>query len=586
LRLYNEAERLVQDSDRQAPGASPLITLKLATLTDGLTTQAQEELDRIRDQNDVIRVQGVDALFEIEVITINDFLAKRWKETNIQWRDAAGRKNDTIRLRVEGQKIRDKSSMIFYTFATDLINAFNSFGYQLFEPNVRCQITTSRVNREIGKQIETEKGIEQFKDLNNGVTLVYSSFSERDKSLILTKPGIVNGLQTVTTLAEKYSTIPEKLREYFDHNCHILVRLYGKANVNVPTLVKATNNQNPMEPRNLRSNDPEQILLEQRFAELGWFYERKDYAWEAFTSDETSWPTLKNVQRRDFQVNRLGGRPTVRRVDNQDLAQAWVAFTGFANEAVQRKRELFIDDRFYDHVFKSRPLKHGSEYDFSFSEAKKETGYAPEAPLSESLLLSWLCNLIATSLTPSGPKHREASVARLRLSGKKREEQDSVLNDDAQYLAGLIRTSASMLFAEMSGLILFRAFGTDFYNKSKAVLNKTDAVNVFRTLDVDHIRKIVGADTPTPGPHDLFSVLWLTYQYLTDSIADDISWRNSFFQQSSRPRFLYSADMRRRLKSYVENFDARLSRLGMPHPWTGVLEKSGGLFAYVRKAIL
>jgi hypothetical protein len=421
LQLYSQAETLVQENSTSAPDTSPLITIKFASLTNGLTKQAQEELDTLRQSKDVIIVQGVETLLEIEVITINDFLTKRWKETNTQWKDTTGRKNESIKLRVGGQRIRDKSSMIFYTFATDLINAFNTFGYQLFEPNVRCQITSSRVNQAIGKQIETEKGIEQFKDLNNGVTIVYSSFTDKDKHIVLTKPGIVNGLQTVTTLSEKYSTIPEKLRDFFDLNCHVLVRLYGKANVNVPMLVKATNNQNPMEPRNLRSNDPEQILLEQRFAELGWFYERKDYAWEAFTSDETSWPTLKNASRRQFQIQTgLGGRPAIRRVDNQDLAQAWLAFTGFANEAVQRKRELFIDDRFYDHAFKARPLKHGSEFDFSFSEGRKESAYAAEAPLAETLLLSWLCNQLSNALTPSGRKHRDASVQRLKLSGKKR----------------------------------------------------------------------------------------------------------------------------------------------------------------------
>jgi hypothetical protein len=584
--LYSEAESVVQETDAHLATASQLVTLKLALLADGLTNQAKEEIDRLRQQNEILNIQGVDVLFEIEVIGINDFLSKRWKETNNQWRDATGRKNESIKLRIEGQRIKDKSSMIFYTYAGDLINAFNAFGYQLFEPNVRCQITTSRVNREIGKQVETEKGIDQFRVLNNGVTLVYSSFSERDGSVTLSKPGIVNGLQTVTTLTEKYSTMPSNLKAYFDKFCLILVRLYSKSQVNVPMLVKATNNQNPMEPRNLRSNDPEQILLEQRFSELGWFYERKDYAWEAFISDEVSWPTLKNVNRRSFQVQTgQGGRPAVRRVDNQDLAQAWVAFTGYANEAVQRKRDLFIEDRFYDHAFKARPLKHGSECNFNFSDGRREGNYSQEAPLAESLLLAWLSNYIANDLTPSGRKHREECIVRLNLSGRKREEQDSRLNEDPQYLAGLIRTSASMLFAEMVGLILFRALGNEFYNKSRSALKTTDLSRVFTNIDVDHIRRVVTADTPIPDSSDLFSVLWLTYKYLTDAIAEDISWRNSFFQQSSRPRFLYSADMRRRLKDYVENFDARLSRLSMPFSWTGVLERSGGLFAYARKAI-
>ncbi len=527
---------------------------------------------------------GVDTTIDLDLVTVNDLLARRWKETNTQWRDISGNKKETIKLRVDGPKISDKSSMIFYTKAIDLIHAFNDFGYQLFEPNVRCQITTSRVNREIAKQIETTKGIEQFKDLNNGVTLVYSSFSERDRYISLNRPGIVNGLQTVTTLASKHESLPDDIRTYFDDHCNILVRLYSKSKVNVPVLVKATNNQNPMEPRNLRSNDPEQIILERRFAELGWFYERKDYAWEAFTSDESSWPTLRNFTRRSFHVHTgQGGRPAVKRLDNQDVAQSWLAFTGYANDAVQRKRDLFIDDKFYNHAFTTRPTKHGSEYDFSFAEGQKDADLSPEAPLAEALLLSYLCNYVSQALTPSGRRHREASIARLNLVGQRKEDQDIRLNDDAKYLAGLIRTSASMLFTEVCGLVLFKAFGQSFYERTPFVLTQTDMSSVYRNADIEPIRINVSGEAPSPKDAELFSILWLTYMYLTDSIAEDISWRNSFFQQSSRPRFLYSVDMRRRLMAYINNFDSRLKGVGIPLTWTSHLERSGGLFRYVQQ---
>ncbi len=240
LRVFDEAEKLTGTGDAKEPNAIPVITLKFVVLANGLTAQALEEFETLRKSSDVFRVLGVDVLFDIELITIETFLSLKWKRSNAQWRDVTGNKNQSMQLHVEGQKIRDKSSMIFYTRAIDLILAFNNFGYQLFEPNVRCQITNSRVNREIAKQVATEKGIEQFKDLNNGVTLVYQSFSEKDRSVILTKPGVVNGLQTVTTLTEAYNTMSEGLRKFFESTCHILVRLYSKSSVNVPALVIAT----------------------------------------------------------------------------------------------------------------------------------------------------------------------------------------------------------------------------------------------------------------------------------------------------------------------------------------------------------
>ena len=585
LRTQSEAEAL-EHGDQSPTDTVPLIQLKLVTLSDGLTKQATEELAKIKSQNDVIKISGVDVILEIENITLNDLLAQRWRLTNTQWKDVTGKKQESIKLHVLGQKIRDKSSTIFYTRAIDLIHAFDSFGYQIFEPNVRCQITSSRVNREIAKQVETEKGIEQFKDLNNGVTLVYSQYTEREKYVNLVKPGIVNGLQTVTTLSNKYKSLAGPLQAYFDANCQILVRLYSKQNVNVPVLVKATNNQNPMEPRNLRSNDAEQVLMEQRFAEIGWFYERKDFAWEAFISDEAAWPTLKNASKRSFQVQTgQSGRPAIRRVDNQNLAQAWLAFTGYSGEAVHRKKELFTNDRFYNHAFKSRPLNHGADFEYSFAESAKANDVSGDAPLAEGLLIAWLCNQMSNGLAPSAKKNREMSIDRLRLGGRRKEEADAVLNEDAKYLAGLIRSSATMLFAEVCGYIIFKALKEDFYNHAPNLLRKTDMATLFTHLNVDAIRSIVTVDHPVPTKNDLFSYLWLTFTYLTDSIAEDISWRNSFFQQSSRPRFLYSADMRKRLRDYIGNFDGRLRRSAVPLSWASDLEQSDGLFGYVRSVV-
>lgn len=585
LKVREEAEALEQDNKLHNI-SQPYVSLKLVTLSKGLTRQATEELTKLKISNTSIIINGIKVLFDVELLDLDQLLSNRWRQTNTQWKDVTGRKSDSIRLHVIGHKIRDKSSTIFYTKAVDLIHAYDSFGYQIFEPNVRCQITSSRVNREIGKQVETEKGIEQFKDLNNGVTLVYSQYTERDKYVLLSKPGIVNGLQTVTTLSNKYRAMPDNLRARFEANCQILVRLYSKQNVNVPVLVKATNNQNPMEPRNLKSNDAEQVLLEQRFAEIGWFYERKDFAWEAFTADEVSWPTLKNVTRRNFQVQTgQSGRPAIRRVDNQNLAQAWLAFTGYSGEAVHRKREIFTNDKFYDHAFKSRPINHGSDFEYSFAEGGKAGRIASDAPLAEGLLIAWLCNYLSNALTPSAKKNRDISIERLKIGGKKKEDADAILNEDSRYLAGLIRSSATMLFAEVCGFILFRSSGDSFYKYAPKIMRETDMGAIFNNLSTEYVRQVVSVDHPLPKDGDLFSFYWLTFCYLTDSIAEDISWRNSFFQQSSRPRFLYSPDMRKRLRDYINNFDGRLRRSGVPLSWTSPLEKRDGLFNFTKKTL-
>ncbi len=297
--------RSLRNLAQEAPGSEPVFTVDivLCLLAKGLTSAAESELESLKKGNTSINICGAEVLCDIRVMALDDFLAARWKVRNNVWRNASGKNEERILLHASGDVIDDKTSLIFYTRAIDLVDAYNKFGYQIFEPNVRCEIRKSSVNTEIEKQVRTERGIEKFRYLNNGVTIICDGKSHTADRITVTRPGIVNGLQTVTTLAKAYDNLSPELKEIFSKNCCVLARVYQKAKVDVPELVKATNHQNPMEPRNLRSNEPEQIAFEQQFAELGWFYQRKEFAWEAFASNEKNWPTLRNKKRQAFQGN-------------------------------------------------------------------------------------------------------------------------------------------------------------------------------------------------------------------------------------------------------------------------------------------
>src|SRR6185295_14033931 len=108
--------------------------------------------------------------------------------------------------------------------------------------------------------------------------------------------------------------------------------LFNSAVDDITRVVKATNNQNPMKPRNLMSNTTEQLDYAKIFAhELGWFYEAKEGAWDAFEKDHKRWRPRLNKHPKDFRI--LDSRK-IRRIDNEDLAQIWLAFIGFAHESV------------------------------------------------------------------------------------------------------------------------------------------------------------------------------------------------------------------------------------------------------------
>ena len=170
------------------------------------------------------------------------------------------------------------------------------------------------MNDAIRAQVATKRGIDEFKLLNNGITIICNNRkSPANGKVDIHEPQIVNGLQTVTSLSEAYATLNQELQQYFDENCYVLMRIYDhRAIGDMPKLVKATNNQNKMEPRNLVSNDPDQISFERAFAALGWFYERKDFAWAAFDKSETQWSSLKGLKSRDFKAQGRAGRPCLR----------------------------------------------------------------------------------------------------------------------------------------------------------------------------------------------------------------------------------------------------------------------------------
>jgi hypothetical protein len=180
----------------------------------------------------------------------------------------------------------------------------------------------------------------------------------------LRKPGVVNGLQTVKSMHDAFKKLKHDEQIDFQEHCLVLCRLHQPDSVrHIEDLIKATNNQNPMKPRNLKSNDPEQRAFETLFAELGWFYERKEGAWSAFSSDARGWKSLGGKKAEYFKTRENG----YKKVDNGDIAQNWLAFIGFSTEAINEKRSIFAEDHLYSLIFLRRTIKHGFDYDFKLN---------------------------------------------------------------------------------------------------------------------------------------------------------------------------------------------------------------------------
>jgi hypothetical protein len=388
-------KRLRSEISRKAlvPKPSELtysVCIYFCCLSNGLTSQANKELAHIANTQP-IEYGGAKLLVEIIPIFVDDLISARWREVNSEWKTADGKKEDTLFLTVADGVISTAKSVVFFTKAIDLVNAFDRFGYQIFEPNVRCELKRSKVNQAIRDSVKSSRGRREFKHLNNGITLICASYKapKEGSRIRIRQPGVINGLQTVKSIHDAYEELEHSEKEHFAETCEVLVRLHTREAVgDYRQLVKSTNNQNPMQPRNLRSNAPEQLLYERLFADLNWFYERKEGAWAAFKSDHKLWGTLRGKRVTDFRSSRPN---IVKNVDNLELAQSWLSFIGFSNEAIHDKRDIFTDDRYYDLVFLKRVKKHGSEYGYRLLDPQVNADAEAQAP-APAILLSRLLN--------------------------------------------------------------------------------------------------------------------------------------------------------------------------------------------------
>ena len=515
---------------------------------------------------------------------MDDLLSDFWREKNAEWRTSDGTKDDKIDLEVCGQMLESPKALVFFTKARNLVEAYDKFGYQIFEPNVRCELKRSRVNEAIRASIHSARGRKEFKHLNNGITLICANFQKvRHKDGVVVRvrqPGVINGLQTVKSIHDAFDELDDGQREDFVEKCELLVRVHTREFVSdYRELVKSTNNQNPMQPRNLRSNDPEQLHYERLFSNLNWFYERKEGAWQAFRSDSSLWGTLKEKKPSDFRI----GNGQARSLDNLEMAQAWLSFIGFSDEGIHNKKDIFSDDKYYQMVFKKRVARHGLDYGLKFSNSGVSAEASDQAPSPQALLLAYLLREWADGLTPSRKQHRDDCVRRMKLEKLRKEDQDARLAEDPTYIRGLVLSGAKYLFADFCGLILFRALGTEMHGKAGKLLQTKSMVPLLENRDLEPARGMIDrgefrVDDPVP-------ILWPLYLYCLSNIIEMPNWRQQFEQAAVRSRFNYSDFNRNALFNQLDSIDKVYQRRPLPTEWSEGMETHKGIFNYIRAAL-
>jgi hypothetical protein len=168
---------------------------------------------------------------------------------------------------------------------------FNRHGNLLLERNIRrfLGLQGNRVNQEISRTLQSQEQC-NFYFYNNGITFIctkfnYNSFQREDFQVQVKGLQVINGGQTCKTIQSTLSALAGA--EPGLEKAFVLIRLYELPTESedlIRNITYATNCQNPVDLRDLRSNDQRQRNLVIPIHELGYTYHRH-------RSDTVSRPT-------------------------------------------------------------------------------------------------------------------------------------------------------------------------------------------------------------------------------------------------------------------------------------------------------
>lgn len=162
---------------------------------------------------------------------------------------------------------------------------FNDHGDKLLERNIRryLGLHTNRVNTAIHETLCDPQKSDKFYFYNNGITVVcdkfdYNAFQKSDYKVQLKNMQVINGGQTCKTIQETLNDSGQQRIFPIGESAYVMIRIYQLAETHkdfVQDITYATNSQNPVDLRDLRSNDEIQKQLEIGISDLGYTYKRQ-----------------------------------------------------------------------------------------------------------------------------------------------------------------------------------------------------------------------------------------------------------------------------------------------------------------------
>lgn len=288
---------------------------------------------------------------------INDYFGGRAVTMVVVYRSSTGRSSEarehrTREFNLDLETVLDASGPggeamhVGFMRLWDLHQMHKAMGDRFFERNIRYGMPdTSPANRSMEKSfrsilVDGNLDASRFLFDHNGVTFSCEKFTRAGHgSVQILEPRLLNGAQTITTIGR----FLEKHEDHRDINrikdrlkkVRVLAKVVSDATDNFVVGVTINNNrQTPIQPWNLRANDMIQLQLQDRFRELGIFYERQERSFEGHTAEELE--ELGIVENKAIGLLKL--------------AQTFLASEGEIDK-MRSMRTAFEDDKVYEQMF-------------------------------------------------------------------------------------------------------------------------------------------------------------------------------------------------------------------------------------------
>lgn len=395
--------------------------------------------------------------------------------------------------------LRSRDYCYFLANAADLYKAFTRFGWRLFDLNLRYEVRNSSINGEIVGSLRHQRSRRQFHHYNNGLIVTAKRYKVNDQEgrIRIFGAQIVNGLQTVKSIYNAVVT-KEVALEQIEEDCVVQVKVIATPDHDfVSRVVRSTNNQNPMAPRNLRSNSREQKLLRKGLALLDpkWFYQLKEGEWESLTGESAHF--FEQVV--GYKASAFRAEPTRkygRVIDNQDAAKAWLAFIGFADQSGDRVTHYFADDKVYELAFGSRPtIQYWCDFAKSVDwDKQREAGLEREQGHPAQYLLAYFLWRFVSGFIPSPQKYRELALDEGVAAGKigkssgsfttPSKGQDEYLAGNRTYQTWRVMANMKELLIEATAQVLARKYGPLDQTVCEKILGSFEASVFAKSGDV------------------------------------------------------------------------------------------------------